>query len=122
MSQVINATKDDLNKLYGGSAYTVIGVGGDINEWLDGYEKLLGKEGIGKPKQWYKFSGKLFNNHYNTNFFEDKMVFLAFPLDGLHVGKLAMLKLQLGDRWFDDVVDNLTNNQYEDIDEFEDLD
>ena len=27
-------------------------------------------------------------------------------LDGLDVGKLAIFKLQMGDRWFDDVVDN----------------
>ena len=37
--------------------------------------------------------------------------FLAFPLDGLNVNKLAILKLQLGDRWFDDIVDNLKNKE-----------
>ena len=31
---------------------------------------------------------------------------MAFPLDGLDVNKLAMFKLQMRDRWFDDIVDN----------------
>lgn len=40
--------------------------------------------------------------------FRDDLTVLTFPLDGLHVGKLAMFKLTMEDRWFDDVTDNMT--------------
>ena len=42
----------------------------------------------------------------NDNRYPDDITFLAFPLDGLDIGKLAMFKLKMGDRWFDDIIDN----------------
>lgn len=120
MSQtVINATEKDLNKLYNGSAYTIIGVGGDINEWIEGYNQLLKENGIGTPAQWYKFSGRQVNQHYKFNFFNDDVTFLAFSLKGLNINKLAIFKIKMGDRWFDDVIDNLINRDEYDYDEVE---
>ena len=49
------------------------------------------------------------NDEFNltgTNRYPDDLHCLAFSLNGLDIGKLAMFKLDWGDRWFDDIVDN----------------
>ena len=102
-------TKEELEKLRNQSAYTIIGAGGDLNEWTNGYEELLEKENIGKPVSWYKFSGKLMNDTYDLtgdNRYPNDVTFLSFSLDNLNLGKLAMFKLRMGDRWLDDIINN----------------
>lgn len=97
------------NEAYKGSYYTIIGCGGDLNDWKEGYERMMEEAGIGKPRCWYHFTGKDYNDEFQTtgnNRYPDQLNFLCFPLDGLDVGKLAMFKLRMEDRWFDDIVDN----------------
>ena len=99
----------DFEKLYAGSWYTITGVGGDINEWKNGYQDLLDGLNIGKIKEWAEFTGTEMNVYYgltDNNAYKDDLHFLAFSLDGLDGRKLAMFKLQMQDRWFDDIVDN----------------
>ena len=99
----------DFEKLDAGSWYTISGVGGDEHEWKNGYQDMLTQAGIGTIKEWVEFSGAAMNSHYgltDTNAYPDDLHFLAFPLDGLDVGKLAIFKLQMQDRWFDDIVAN----------------
>ena len=96
-------------EMYEGSYYTITGCGGDLKEWMDGYEKMLKEEGIGRPVEWVEFTGKDMNEHFHLKgsvAYHDDLHFLAFPLDGLNVGKLAMFKLAMQDRWFDDIVEN----------------
>lgn len=98
-----------LKKAYEGSYYTIIGCGGDLEEWRKGYERMLQGAGIGTPKEWHHFTGKDYNDEFQvtgSNRYPDNLNFLCFPLDGLNVGTLSMFKLRMGDRWFDDVVDN----------------
>lgn len=98
-----------LKKAYDGSYYTISGAGGDIKDWKDGYAELFRKEGIGTISEWIEFTGKEMNEEFQLtgdNRYPDNFQFLAFPLDGLNVGKLAMFKLRMNDRWFDDIVDN----------------
>jgi len=102
-------TSELFKKAYEGSYYTIIGCGGELRDWMDGYEELLTKAEIGKPSEWFEFTGRDMNAEYGltgNNRYPDDLHFLCFPLDGLAVGKLAMFKLQMGDRWFDDIVDN----------------
>jgi len=92
-----------------GSWYTITGCGGDLSEWKNGYQELLDKQSIGTIQQWADFTGAEMNVHYHLtgdNAYPDDLHFLAFPLDGLDVGKLAMFKLRMEDRWFDDIVSN----------------
>lgn len=99
----------NLDELYQGSAYTITGAGGELKEWFDGYQDILNEKQIGNISKWYVFSGKDLNRKYNLtgdNRYQSNITFIAFPLTGLDIGKLAMLKLQMGDRWFDDIVDN----------------
>lgn len=105
----MESSNEKLNKAYEGSYYTITGAGGDIQQWKDGYQKLLDENGIGTIKKWINFTGKEMNETYNLtgdNAYPSDLHFLAFPLDGLDVGKLSVIKLQMNDRWFDDIVDN----------------
>ena len=116
--------KEQLYPLYSGSAYTIIGCGGDLHEWITGLTKMLKEQEIGEPKKWYTFNGALVNDYAceipcKDDRFQSDIIFLAFPLDGLNLGKLAMFKLQMQDRWFDDIVDNM-RSQGEDEDDNED--
>lgn len=103
---------DILDKAYAGSYYTITGAGGNLDEWKNGYQELLNKEGIGTIKEWITFTGADMNNKYQLkgdNAYPADLTFLAFPLDGLNIGKLAIFKLRMEDRWFDDIVDNNKN-------------
>lgn len=96
-------------RAYNGSYYTIIGCGGDLNDWKNGYNKMLNEQGIGTPTEWIEFTGKDMNEVYGLvgdNAYQDDLHFLSFPLDGLNIGKLAMFRMITGDMWFDDVVDN----------------
>lgn len=103
---IVNA---NLATAYNGSFYFIAGTGGSLEEWKDGYEGFMRRELIGKPVAWYKTTGKAINEFAgeNNNPFPDDLTCLLFPLDGLSVGRLAMFKLSMGDRWFDDVIDNM---------------
>lgn len=106
----MNIENKTLKKAYEGSYYTITGAGGDLQEWKDGYNNLLKENGIGEISEWVEFSGKDMNEEFDLtgdNRYPDDLHFLAFSLEGLDVGKLALFKLQMGDRWFDDIVGNL---------------
>jgi hypothetical protein len=92
-----------------GSAYTILGTGEPTSKWISGYNALLQSEGIGTPSQWFKFRGELMNHSFELErdeAFQPDLTILAFPLDGLEVGKLALFKLRMSDRWPDDIVEN----------------
>lgn len=102
------------NAAYEGSYYTIIGCGGDLNEWAAKYCELLEECGIGTPKQFFAFEGADMNEVYGLtgeNAYKDDLPCLMFPLDGLADIKLAIFKLGVGGRWFDDIVDN--NSYYQ---------
>lgn len=106
----------DFEKMYAGSWYTITGVGGNKQEWKNGYQALMNQANIGTIKEWVEFTGAEMNAYYgltDTNAYPDDLNFLAFPLDDLNVGKLAMFKLQMQDRWFDDIVANNAARQKE---------
>ena len=112
-------TSEMFKEMVDGSWYTITGAGGDLNEWKTGYQEMLDEEGIGKIKEWREFSGKEMNNEYHLtgrNAYPNNLHFLAFPLDGLEVGKLAMFKLRMQDRWFDDIVWNNARREEEGMD------
>ena len=99
-----------------GSWYTITGAGGNVEEWKTGYQDLMNEEGIGTIKEWVEFTGADMNARYgltDDNAYPDDLHFLAFPLDGLDGDKLAMFKLRMRDRWFDDIVANNAIRQIE---------
>lgn len=83
--------------------------GGDEAEWKNGYQDMLTSEGIGTIREWVSFTGDEMNRQYGltcSNAYPANLHFLAFPLDGLDINKLAIFKLLMQDRWFDDIVAN----------------
>ena len=106
----MNIENKTLKKAYEGSYYTITGTGSALQEWKDGYNNLLKENGIGEISEWIDFTGKEMNEEFNlvgNDRYQDDLQFLAFSLEGLDVGRLALFKLQMGDRWFDDIVGNL---------------
>lgn len=107
--------ENNLNEAYNGNYYTIIGCGGDLNEWKEGYAQLLKNEGIGTIRHWIEFTGADMNRVYGLtgdNAYQPDLHFLAFRLEkDMDINKLALLKLRLGDRWFNDIVDNNMRHQ-----------
>lgn len=108
-------TLDDLQKAYDGSYYFIGGAGGDLTEWVDGYNNLMAEQNVGKPVEWLQTTGAAINQfagesvHPKDQFPLD-LTCLLFPLDTLNVGVLAIFKIQMQDRWFDDVIQNMRRN------------
>jgi hypothetical protein len=112
----------DPHAAYEGWYYTISGCGGDLQEWVQGCNAALQEAGIGTPTRWLRLTGAEVNAFAETKGpvkdpFSDDLTLLVFPLEGLHQGRLAMFKLQQGDRWFTDIVDNMVDNWVEDDDE-----
>lgn len=112
----------DLTVAYDGSWFTILGCGGDLNEWVTGVETMLAEDEIGKPTGWFQTTGEAVNRYASKNGeypippfdrFQSDLAILMFPLDGLEVGKLALFKLILRARWFDDVIDNMRRSDGE---------
>jgi hypothetical protein len=106
----------DLQKAEAESWYFIAGTGGNLQDWVNGYEDLMEEQGIGKPKLWFQTNGATVNAVARAkrgfevaanDQFKGDLTCLLFPLEGLNAGKLAMFKLRMNDRWFDDVVANM---------------
>lgn len=116
MTDIQFADVADLKAAYEGSYYFIAGTGDPLEEWITGYEGLLKEQEIGTPKQWLKTNGATINGFAaqkkggliaSDDQFQGDLTCLLFPLDGLHGGRLAMFKIQMQDRWFDDVIQNM---------------
>ena len=108
-TRVASPKKVDFDKFYKGSYYTIVGVGGNLKEWKEGYQKMFDEKNIGTIKGWKTFKGKDLNDYYNLtgdNRYPQNLTFLAFPLTGLDISKLAIFKIKMRDCWFDDAIDN----------------
>lgn len=109
---LIKATEQDIEELRNKSAFTFIGAGGNLNDWMIGINDILKQHLINQVSRFYTWNGKLMNDMYGltqNNAYQDDITFLAFditeiPMD--QIGKLSMLKLVMHARWLDDIVDN----------------
>lgn len=111
---------DGIQQAYDGWYYTILGAGGDINEWMNGLQEIFDKEGIGKVHQWYHTTGKVLNNRWDLtgdNRFKNDLSILMFDYKGMDVPKLAIFKLRAGDRWFTDIIDNSVRFSHPERDE-----
>lgn len=109
---LIKATEQDIEELRSKSAFTFIGAGGNLNDWMIGINDILKQHLINQVSKFYTWNGKLMNDMYGltqNNAYQDDITFLAFditeiPID--QIGKLSMLKLAMSARWLDDIVAN----------------
>lgn len=104
MSRINIATTDEIRKMRGSEGLILQGCGGDLNEWVDGINEMLTKEGI-------LLEGTKFENV--TAFKHEGLTNLLFPFSEdvqLYIGKLAVWRLvsheTFGGTWLSDYVDN----------------
>ncbi len=64
MSPVKPLLSDKMLEAFENSYYFIAGTGGEIDEWINGYEDLMKKEDIGTPKVWYLTTGDVVNNFF----------------------------------------------------------
>ena len=107
---LIEATREDLEKLYSTSGFTFEGLLCE-KECLDDLTKFLDE--FIKPEvevlKIYRITGKLMNEYCDLvkDPYPDKLSIVTIPLDQLcNIPKLAIVKINVGARWFDDVIDN----------------
>lgn len=114
--EVTELDTDHLEQAQQGSYYTIIGAGGELTDWVNGYTEMLEADGIGTPQAWFKTSGACVNGLgtrskgyriHEADRFPSDLTFLMFKLDGLNMGKLALFKLVDEARWFDDIILNM---------------
>lgn len=103
--------EDKFPEFYKGSALTFTGI---ICEEAPLYLNFLKENGIEIDEKvtCYFTEGRYMNMYYDLKgdvAYPDNLHFLIIPLkafkDG-QIGKLALLRLQVDGRWFDDIVDN----------------
>ena len=67
--------------------------------------------------EFYTWKGKLMNQIYmltSSNAYSEDLTFVSIPLNMFkNIEKLAILKLQFGARWLDDIVDNNAHRELE---------
>lgn len=104
----------ELEQAEAGSFYTILGAGGDLTEFANAVAGALQAAGISEPTTWYSTLGGHINTYVGTipnperDYFPPDLHVLMFSLEGIvELGKLAIFKLEMGDRWFDDIVGNM---------------
>ena len=116
--EIKNITTDDLRHMNGKEGLILQGCGGDVQEWVDGINKMLTDKGI-----------LLDNTKFErvSVFKGDGVTCILYPFEDVHLdtGKLAMWRLQsytaFAGTWLSDYVDNrfggFEPEQSDDIDE-----
>ncbi len=98
-------TQEDLNELINSSAITMLGLyegeNGDL-AFQDYLKDYLEDDTI------YITMGKTINEFYGTSLPEDlRIVSLKYN----KLGRLPMIRIEIGAKWFDDFIDNLQKNK-----------
>ena len=111
--KIIPADETKIRELENGSAFTWEGLSGlenDKEAILDDFKKadVLGDV---ETFEFYTWKGELMNQIYQltgSNAYPEDLTFVSIPLSMFNnnIGKLALVKFQLGARWLDDIVDN----------------
>jgi len=109
---ITTLASDELQKARDGSWYTILGAGGDLQEWTVGLQKMFDERGLGTPAGWYQTTGLAINHYAGTkpggdDAFPEDLTVLLFDWAGMDMGKLALFKIGMEDRWFDDIIDNI---------------
>lgn len=110
MNLIKVTTKEQLDHLYQGSAWTWEGMSTSEDN-LKAIAQWFQEQGCPlKEETFYLISGKTMNNAYGltgSNKYKARLNILAIDLDNItQVEKLILTKFQVGARWFDDIVDN----------------
>lgn len=103
------SSEQEIRELYENSYSTILGAGGDLQEWVGGISKWMESKGLGEMTNVVTFKGKDVNDIYNLegrNRFPDDLIILAWANDKIDMPRYCIPRLQMGIRWFDDIIDN----------------
>lgn len=106
---------DMAQTLYDCSAFTFIGIAIESDTLHQINDCMVGA-GLNYVDEFYTYTGNDMNKLYDLhgdNRYPNDLHFLSFKNDNQDIGKLAMFKLRIGARWFDDIVDNNARNNHE---------
>lgn len=108
---LVEADKAKIKELENGSAFTWEGIrisDEDLKAITEYFKENT--PSIKLPITFYTWKGKLFNDMYGltgTNAYPEDLNFLSIALDQWSkMGNLPMIKIAVGARWLDDIVDN----------------
>lgn len=109
--KLVHADSNKISELEKGSAFTWEGMeisDKNLKAIVDFFKKNT--KGFKTPVTMYNWTGKEFNEKYGltgSNAYSDNINFLSIPLDTWsEPGNLPIVKMQVGARWLDDIVDN----------------
>lgn len=115
--ELIEAKEDDLDKLYDDSAFTFEGFMVDDENLTKLVNFLKENTEVILPIKIYRISGEMMNSKYGLtedNAYPDDLNIVSLPLTNWkNLGNLPSYKIQIGARWFDDIVDNNRMRQEE---------
>lgn len=100
---ITNITSDDLRRMNEKEGLVLLGCGGDLQEWVDGINEMLTKDGILLNSSKFKDC---------KSFIYNDMTCLLFPFDDveLDIGKFAIWRLKtyesFAGTWLSDFVPN----------------
>lgn len=114
MTEITRLIGEQLQQAEEGSWYTILGAGGELSDWVNGYEHDLKERGMTAPIAWYETRGVDVNVYamnkkgviHPQDLFKNDLRILMFPLDGIGAG-LPIFKVMMEDRWFDDIISNM---------------
>ena len=117
--KIIPADEEKIRELENDSAFTWEGLSGlenDKEAILDEFKKADVLNDV-ETFEFYIWKGKLMNRIYqltDSNAYPEDLTFVSIPLSMFkNIGKLAMLKLQFGARWLDDIVGDNARRELE---------
>lgn len=117
--KIISADETKIRELKNGSAFTWVGLSGLEND-KETIVKCFKEEKVladVETFEFYTWKGELMNQIYQltgSNAYPEDLTFVSIPLNMFkNIGKLAMMKLQYGARWLDDIVDNNARRELE---------
>ena len=118
--KIIPADETKIRELENGSAFTWVGLSGLENDKeviLDNFKKADVLDDV-EIFKFYTWKGELMNQIYQltgSNAYPEDLPFVSIPLSMFNnnIGKLALVKIQLGARWLDDIVDNNARRELE---------
>lgn len=117
--KIINVTsKEQLDELYNQSALTWEGLCSDeqnladVERWLKEHDALIADTEVTA----HIITGKLMNDTYSltgSNAYPDDLTIIAIM--DIYYAKIAIPRLSVGGRWFDDIIDNNARRESEKI-------
>ena len=120
-------SKEKLDELYKGSALTFTGVD-DSEESINAMIKWLKQyTDVSDPFTINVIKGETMNREYGltgNNAYPNDLNFISIKLEDIkEVNKIVLTRLQVGGRWFDDIVDNnrVRHNEIDGIDDEEEM-